>query len=84
MTNLEELPDDKLICYCKDIDKQTILNVIEKGATTLSDIKKQTTACTGNKCHETNPSGKCCASDITELLGTYSYNSKCKTASCCC
>ncbi len=58
----------KLICYCKQVSKREIEKAISEGAKTLKDIQEITGACTGNQCEELNPSGKCCANDINELL----------------
>ena len=69
---------EEIICYCKNISKKTILSAISNGAKTLKDIQKMTTACTGNKCKELNPSGKCCSEDILKLLGLETTeNNKC-------
>ena len=75
---------DKLICYCLNVDKQTIVSAIKDGNNTLDKIKEATGACTGGKCKELNPSGKCCAVDIKALIEIYGEskpgNSKCD---CC-
>jgi NAD(P)H-nitrite reductase large subunit len=78
MKNWEILPDNELVCYCMEIDKKTIVSAIKNGANSLSDIKKVTTACTGGRCKETNPSGKCCSTDILELIRIYGNNKKLK------
>lgn len=58
-----------LICYCKEITKETIQLAIQNGADTLEKIKEITGACTGNDCKSKNPSGKCCSGEIMKLIG---------------
>jgi len=62
------LSDDDYICYCTEVDKKTIVNAINSGATTLKAIKERTTACTGNECATLNPNKRCCSKEIKELL----------------
>lgn len=59
---------DEIICYCKQVTKSEIEKVILNGVKTLTDIQKMTGACTGTQCRKLNPSGKCCSSDINDLL----------------
>ena len=33
------------ICYCKEVDEESIVQAIEAGNTTLKSIKEHTTAC---------------------------------------
>jgi len=35
------LSDDDYICYCTEVDKKTIVNAINSGATTLKAIKER-------------------------------------------
>ena len=62
------LLDEDLICYCIQVDKKTIVEVIRNGATTLSAIKEATGACTGNECKRLNPNGRCCSKEIKALI----------------
>lgn len=50
------------------------------GAKTLKDIQEATGACTGHKCSELNPTGKCCSGDINAMLKTSDGPATC----CCC
>ena len=70
----------KTICYCKTVTGKEIKDAMSKGAKTLKDIQVATGACTGNKCSELNPSGKCCSDDIKLLLNNSNTSSTC----CCC
>jgi NAD(P)H-nitrite reductase large subunit len=63
--------DNEYICYCIEVDKKTVVEAIRNGANTLEDIKKTTKACTGSQCKEKNPTGKCCAPQIRQLLAIY-------------
>lgn len=59
------------ICYCMQVTKKEIIIAISKGARSLDDIRQMTGACTGNKCHTTNPSGRCCGEDIQAMIEYY-------------
>ena len=56
------------VCYCIDVDEETIINAIKNGADTLQKVRDTTSACTGSECKEKNPSGKCCSKDIKKLI----------------
>jgi NAD(P)H-nitrite reductase large subunit len=60
--------DNKIICYCMNVSRNTIVEAIKNGANNLKDIQKATTACTGNKCKELNTTGECCSKDILEII----------------
>lgn len=64
--------DDEIVCYCKNVSKETIVTAIDVGADTLDKIRQMTGACTGNQCKTMNPSGRCCSQDIKTLLKLYS------------
>lgn len=79
---------NQIVCYCIGVNKQTLVDAINKGCNSLSEIKEITLACTGNRCKELNPSGKCCSVDIKILIELYgipepgcSDNTK---GGCCC
>jgi NAD(P)H-nitrite reductase large subunit len=79
----EEALNDDLICYCIGINKKIIINSIKKGNITLKSIKDDTKACTGDQCKIKNPSGKCCAKDIQELIKLYSNTEDKSSCKCC-
>ena len=62
------LSDNDLICYCCDVDKQSILKAIQNGSQTLKEIKVTTTACTGDECASVNPNKRCCSKEIKQLI----------------
>ncbi len=70
------LSDHDLICYCCDVDKQTIVKAIENGSRTLKEIKSMTTACTGNECTSVNPNKRCCSKEISQLIDIVEDNLK--------
>ena len=77
---------NKTICYCKKVDKKTIVKAIENGAMSYKEIKKITKAGTGSKCKDKNPTGKCCDKEIKKILEKKSkkMNKGTDECSCCC
>ena len=69
-------------CYCKNISQEEIKIAIENGAKDLKDIQNSTGACTGNKCKELNPTGKCCSSEVMKILGKSAPEIE-NSCSCC-
>lgn len=82
--NWETAVDSEIVCYCKNVDKGTIISAIKKGSHTLTEIKETTAACTGGNCKEMNPLGKCCSVDILELIKLYASEPDSSKKSCCC
>ncbi|WP_155816658.1 (2Fe-2S)-binding protein [Sphaerochaeta pleomorpha] len=76
-------PGTEMVCYCKQVDKGTIVSAIERGNDSLAKIQEATKACTGGNCKVLNPSHSCCSPDILELIRIYSSKVK-KEESCCC
>lgn len=56
---------ENIICKCKKISKETIVNAIKEGATTIEEVKEKTGA-TGGVCH-----GIRCKKKIEELINEY-------------
>lgn len=44
---IQDLPETAQICSCENISKSVLAETVRNGATSLSEIKKQTKACTG-------------------------------------
>lgn len=48
------MDNNEIICICNQITRGTIVNAIANGATTVEDVRKQTTAsagaCRGGRC----------------------------------
>lgn len=72
------------VCYCKNIDENTIVSAIRAGAKGLNTIKEMTGACTGNRCKELNPKGKCCSADIAAIFARELNQKPAIGCSCCC
>lgn len=73
----------KMICYCRQVDEQAIVAAIRNGARDLKSIQKATGAGLGSRCRETNPKGRCCVSDILELLEREIGHVGTAVCSCC-
>ncbi len=58
------------VCYCLDVDEQTILEeiVLKRCCDSIEKIKEYTKARTGRECHIKNPSGKCCGEFVKRIL----------------
>jgi bacterioferritin-associated ferredoxin len=58
------------ICYCKGVLEKQILDelLVKQCCDSLKDIQEYTGANLGHDCKITNPSGRCCGSQIKELL----------------
>ena len=63
---------DELVCYCREVAKATIVGAIGRGAVSVEEIAKETLACTGGWCKDTNPRKRCCCTEIEALLEAYS------------
>ncbi len=66
--NVLDAPVDEIICWCSGVSKQTLLNAIKQGATTLPLIRTATGACTLGQCREKSPRGRCCSREIQILI----------------
>jgi len=69
------LSDNDLICYCKEVDKKSIVKAIRNGSLSLKDVKVATSACTGSECKEKNPNRRCCSNEINQLIQIYGSKS---------
>lgn len=78
--------NDEIVCYCLNVDKQTVVNAIKNGSQTLAQLKESTKACTGGNCKTLNPKGMCCSADLLELIRIYGNNQNDDPCcnSCCC
>ena len=83
MKNWKTCDENEMVCYCKEVRKGQIVSAIRNGADSLKKIQQTTAAGTGNNCAEMNPSGKCCHTDIIEILQIEGIIEK-AGCSCCC
>lgn len=67
--DIQYAPDSELVCYCSHVTKGDILQAQAQGATTLTEIRTLTGACTIAHCAVKSPRGRCCAREIRTLLG---------------
>ena len=73
-TNWAEEPDECIVCYCGHVDKGRIVAAIRAGAHDGRAIHAATGAGFGGQCMELNPRGRCCHSDIEQLIKLYGEN----------
>lgn len=59
------------ICHCKQVTKKEIIMAISNGTRSLEAIKETTGACTGDRCHVMNPTGRSCREDIEAMIEYY-------------
>ena len=76
MINWKEEPNETLVCFCSRVDKGTVVDAIQNGATDIKTIQEKTKAGLGGRCKELNPRGRCCHPDIKELLKIYTGETK--------
>lgn len=68
----------KYICYCSKVTEQQIIDaVIYDNAKSVKDMASITGAMKNSNCKINNPLGKCCSSDIQEVINN-TLNSKMK------
>lgn len=46
-----------IVCYCSNVTEQEIVDAVNNGAKSLSDIMDATGACTVGRCKELHPEG---------------------------
>ncbi len=68
MSTVKSLPSSATICYCNQVTKGDITQAIQNGATTVETLHHLTGAGFGGRCKELHPEGRCCHSDILQLL----------------
>jgi len=76
--------NERLVCFCSQVNKKTVVEAILNGASEVKMIQKETKAGVGKRCHELNPSGRCCHSDLKALLNIYGTKKSDNNASDCC
>jgi len=84
MKDWKNVDENEMVCWCKGVNKGVIVDAIENGARSLSDVQKKTGAATGKECAIKNPSGNCCAEDVLEILRIYSKDADLSECTGCC
>lgn len=74
---------DETICYCIGVTRSRIIQAVRHGAHTLEAIKEATGACTGKRCRELNPEGRCCSGDILEIIRQETGTTPKDDCNCC-
>lgn len=73
MINWETAPDNETVCYCCNVDKQTIVNAIRNGAASERELVSRTGAGKGVDCKKLHPDKRCCHPDLRRLLEIYGF-----------
>lgn len=62
--------ENRPMCYCKNVLEEQILEevLVKQCCQSIKDSQQFTQANTGKECVLTNPSGRCCGSQIKEVL----------------
>lgn len=62
--------ENRIACYCKNVLEKTIVEELlnNDNCNTLDDVKVLTEANTGKDCSITNPTGRCCGSQIKGII----------------
>ena len=61
------MDNEKIVCLCKNVSEETIINAIKNWATTLEAVKEETGA-TGGACR-----GARCKQKVEELINEYKW-----------
>lgn len=66
--NILKAPLTETVCWCGNVNKQSILDAVQSGVRNMEDIRLMTGACTLGRCKELSPRGRCCSKEINILL----------------
>jgi bacterioferritin-associated ferredoxin len=62
----------KYICYCSRVtEKEIISAIINENATTVKELVEATGAMKSCNCELNHPTGRCCSTQMKEVLGRY-------------
>jgi NAD(P)H-nitrite reductase large subunit len=67
----EKASKDEIVCYCRNVTKQTIVRAIAAGADTVETVGQRTGAGTGKECETKHPEKHCCLPDVQALIDLY-------------
>lgn len=69
----KEGAEPKYICYCNKITEKEIINaIVNEGAKTVKQLNDLTGAMRNCNCEMNHPTGKCCSTQMNEVLKRYS------------
>ncbi|WP_289053799.1 (2Fe-2S)-binding protein [Carboxylicivirga marina] len=57
-----------IICYCRNVKRETVEIAIKNGAKSLDDIRWSTDACKGEKCKDLHPNGEGCEHAVKQMI----------------
>lgn len=78
-------PDSAMVCHCGKVTKGQILQAVAAGNRTFEQLRRATGACPEDTdCAANNPSGRCCAPEVTALLKSHAPESDTKEPVSCC
>ncbi|ETA79289.1 (2Fe-2S)-binding protein [Youngiibacter fragilis] len=60
--------DPKYACYCSQVTEAQVIEAVEHGARTVSEVNAATGAMKNSNCKKNNPLGVCCHKIIQEVL----------------
>lgn len=66
--SIENLKNQKYVCFCNEVTFEDIVVAVSKGANTLKKIIVDTGAMKNPNCNKKNPKGICCSGDILMIL----------------
>jgi len=62
----------KYICYCSQVTEKEIIDaIVNKGAKTIKELNDLTGAMKNCNCEINHPTGKCCSTQMNEVLKKY-------------
>lgn len=68
----KEGADPKYICYCSKITEEEIISaIVNKGARSIKELCDLTGAMENCNCELNHPTGKCCSTQMNEVLKEY-------------
>lgn len=67
----KEKAKPKYICYCNQVTEEEMIQGINNGAKNLKDLIRITGAIKNCNCELNHPTGKCCSTQINEILEKY-------------
>ena len=65
------MENHEIVCYCNNVTKGQIIEAMDQGARTLSDVRKMTGACTNGNCKVLSPRKTCCSPIIKAVIEEY-------------
>jgi len=74
---------EQIICYCRNVSRETIEKAIKDGAKSLDDIRWSTEACKENNCKDKHPEGISCEHEVKKMIIAHHGEIQGPKCSCC-